>query len=217
MATSLFAQQSDDLVSLRSILDICGLKVDESDVATIENNRVVALDLRNKEVSKDGIAVLPPEISRLSALKVLNCSGNIIETIPMEIGMLTDLQKLDMSSNRIVSLPYTVGNLTKLVNLDLRHNRIADLPTELELCKSLTVLQLWGNKLTTINEGVTRMPALEELYISNNRLTSLPQSIMKMNLRYIDFSGNKLCTLDAALAAWAKKKDAHFAETQKCW
>jgi Leucine-rich repeat (LRR) protein len=217
--TALFAQSSgdDDMAVVQTIITKCGLSSSVQDVAVVENGRVVSLDLRNKEINKDGFSFLPSEIGSLSALKVLNCSGNIIDSMPWEIGMLTDLQKLDMSSNRLVYIVSAIGKLKNLVTLDLRHNRIVELPWGIGECKKLVTLQLWGNKLTSLNDEIVSLPALEELYLNDNRLTSLPPAIMKMKLLYIDFSGNKLCSLDADLTAWAKKKDAHFTETQKCW
>jgi hypothetical protein len=217
--TALFAQESggDDMSVVQAIITQCGLSSSPGDIAVLENGRVVSLDLRNREINKDGISFLPADIGKLTALKVLNCSGNIIDSMPWEIGMLSDLQKLDMSSNRLVYIVPAIGKLKNLVSLDLRHNRIVELPWGIGECKKLLMLQLWGNKLVSLNEEIVSLPVLEELYLNDNRLTSLPPAIMKMKLRYIDFSGNKLCTLDADLAAWAKKKDAHFTETQKCW
>ncbi|MBN1577873.1 MAG: leucine-rich repeat domain-containing protein [Chitinispirillaceae bacterium] len=217
----LTAQDSDyhnDIIDVQNILDRCGMQgTAAQDIYVMENGRVVSLDLKNRDISKDGISFLPPEIGKLTALRVLNCSGNIIDSIPSEIGSLGNLQKLDMSSNRIVVVSPAIGNLSSLTHLDLRHNRIASLPPEIEQCKKLAVLQLWGNKLISLDDAVTRLPALEELYLNDNRLTSLPADIVKLKLRYIDFSGNRLCTLDATISAWAMKKDPHFNETQKCW
>ena len=208
----------NDMFIVQNILEQCGLEgLNAQDVAVVENNRVVSLNLKNREIKKDGISFLPSEVGNLSELRVLVCSGNIIDSMPSEIGSLANLQKLDMSSNRIVGITPAIGKLVNLTNLDLRHNRIERLPSEIVQCKKLVVLQLWGNKLTVLDDAITKMPALQELYLNDNRLTTLPADIVNMKLRYIDFSGNRLCNLDATLTAWAKKKDLHFAEVQKCW
>jgi Leucine-rich repeat (LRR) protein len=219
--SSLFAQDVDynnDIVDVQTIFDRCGLTgVAVQSRTTMENGRVAALDLKNRDISKDGISFLPPEIGKLTALKVLNCSGNILDSIPSEIGALTNLQKLDLSSNRIVIVTPAIGRLANLTHLDLRHNRIVTLPSEIDQCKKLVLLQLWGNKLETLDDAVTRLPALEELYLKDNRLTTLPANLVKMKLNYIDVIGNKLCNLDAPLDEWFKKKDKRYRETQKCW
>ncbi len=211
------AEESDVFV-VQTILEKCGLSDLQADnVAEFQDGRVVKLNLKNRDISKDGITFLPAEVGNLSELRELICSGNIIDSLPSEIGSLVKLEKLDLSSNRLVVLNPAIGKLVNLVNLDLRYNRIERLPPELWECKKLAVLQLWGNKLTTLDEGIIKMPALEELYLNDNRLTMLPAGIMKMKLRYIDVRGNRLCNLDPALTTWLKKKDTHFTSTQKCW
>jgi hypothetical protein len=213
--TTLF---SDDLAIVRNILETCGLSdITAESVSILEDGRVVSLDLKNRDITKDGIVTIPEAIGTLTELRVLGCSGNSIETLPAAIGNLVNLQKLDCGNNRIVVLPAGIGNCINLTVLDLRHNQLAAIPPEIENCKKLKLLQLWGNKLTTLNEAVIRLPALEELYLKDNRLTSLPASIVKLNLRYFDVMGNKLCETTPAMDAWIKKKDQRYKELQKCW
>jgi Leucine-rich repeat (LRR) protein len=209
---------ADDFATVQTILDKCGLSATSiQEITATEDGRIVSLDLKNRDLSKDGISVLPAEIGQLSALKVLICSGNIIDSIPAEIGSCTSLQKLDMSSNRIVAIPPAIGQCVNLTSIDLRHNRIAQIPPEIGNCKKLVILQLWGNKLTSLEEAVVTLPALDELYLKDNRLTTLPASIVKRKFGYIDVIGNKLCDLDSKLDAWMKKVDKRYRETQKCW
>jgi Leucine-rich repeat (LRR) protein len=209
---------ADDMETVKQILEKCGITaVDPASVVIVEEGAVVSLDLNNKEITNDGISFLPPEIGMLSNLRVLSCSGNIIDSLPAEIGNLSNLKKLDCSSNRITMLPATIGNLTKLTHLDMRHNRLAVLPPEIGNCSSLELLQLWGNKLTGIDEAVVRLPALKELYLKDNRLTALPKSIVKLDLGYLDVMGNKLCDPPAEVDKWIRKRDARYRELQKCW
>ena len=209
---------ADDLTIVQNILDKSGISgVSAQSICRMEDGRVVALDLKNKDITKDGMTFLPSDIGNLSELRVLVCSGNIIDSLPAEIGNLTSLQKLDCSSNRITMLPATIGNLVNLTTLDLRHNRIALLPPEIGKCAELELLQLWGNNLTELDEAVVKLPSLKELYLKDNRLTALPVGIVKMDLRYFDIMGNKLCDPPKAVEAWITKKDAHFRELQKCW
>ncbi len=209
---------ADDMETVKQVFEKCGItEADPASVVIIEEGSVVSLDLNNKEITQDGISFLPPEIGMLSNLRVLSCSGNIIDSLPVEIGNLSNLKKLDCSSNRITMLPAAIGNLTKLTHLDMRHNRLAILPPEIGKCKSLVLLQLWGNKLTSIDEAVVRLPALKELYLKDNRLTALPKSIVKLDLGYLDVMGNKLCDLPPEVDKWIRKRDARYRELQKCW
>jgi len=209
---------NNDAAIVQTILTKCELTaLTLEDVATMENGRVVTLDLKNRDISKDGISYLPPEIGNLTELRVLVCSGNMIDSIPPEIASCVNLQKLDCASNRITALPPAIGSLSKLTHLDVRHNRVETIAPEIADCKSLYLLQLTGNKLTELNIAVTKIASLKELYLKDNRLVTLPSAIAKNTYQYIDFIGNKLCTLPPALDAWAKKVDKRYKEQQKCW
>lgn len=211
-------EPSDDIATVQRIIDQCSIKgVSVNDIATIENGRVVSLDLNNRDISGDGLFFLPADIGKLTALRVLSCSKNSIDTLPSQIGSLSELQKLDMSSNRLVALPAQIGDLGNLTHLDLRHNRLSILPSQIGQCAKLVSLQLWGNRLVSLEEAVTRIASLEELYLKDNRLTELPSAITTMKLRYIDVIGNKLCSLDPKIDGWLKKRDPRYLSTQKCW
>lgn len=214
----LWGQSIDDASVVKAIIEKTGAQnITLENATVIENGRVVSLNLSNRDISKDGISFLPPEIGSLTELRELDISGNIIDSLPSEIGNLINLQKLNAGNNRIVELPSTIGKLTNLTHLDLRYNRLAQLPAELEQCKKLKILQLWGNKLVTIGDFITKMSSLEEIYLKDNRLTTLPVGITNMKLRYIDFMGNKICKPDAVLEAWLKKRDKNYKQAQKCW
>lgn len=208
----------NDEAIARGILDNCGLKgLKITDVATIEEGRVVSLDLNNKDISKDGFDKLPPEIGQLTALRSLSFKGNIVEALPPEIGNLVMLEKLDANSNRISALPAEIGKLVNLKDLDLRHNRLETLPVEIGELKNLEFLRLWVNRLTFLPTAIAKLTSLKELYLKDNRLTTLPVEITSMKLEYIDLIGNKLCKLDPKLEAWMIKLDKRYKETQKCW
>ena len=209
----------NDLTVLQSVLEQCGLKdIDAARVATIADGKVIALDLTNPDVSKDGLDKIPADIGKLINLQQFVCKQNIISVLPPEIGNLINLKLLDLSSNRIEALPAEIGKLESLVDLDLRHNRFEALPAEIGHCKKLKYLRLWGNHLTVLTEAITTLPVLKELYLKDNRLESLPLAITSMkSLVYVDFIGNKLCNINPKLDAWIKKKDKKYREAQKCW
>ena len=215
-SATVVAEQSDALI-VETILEKCGLiGLSVNDVAVMENDRVVTLNLANRDVSKDGANNLPAEIGDLTDLRELICSDNIIETIPPEIGNCTNLRKLDLASNRIVILPPEIGKLKNLTYLDLRHNEIEEICPEIGNCSNLQFLWLWGNKLTHLDPSITRLRKLKELYLNDNRLTTLPVGIVGMRFKYIDLTGNKLCSLSSVLDAWAKTIDNEYRNMQKC-
>ncbi len=208
----------NDLAIVTAILNSCGItEVSAQQVTEVENGRVVSLDLSNKDIAKDGISTIPPEIGQLTELKKFSCGNNIITQIPDEIGNLTKLEQLILRSNRIEVLTTAIGKCESLVDLDLQHNQLDVVPGEIAYCKKLTRLWLWGNKLSMLNSAVTQISSLRELYLKDNRLTTLPPGIMKMNLTYFDVIGNKICNASPELKAWLIKKDKRYRETQKCW
>jgi Leucine-rich repeat (LRR) protein len=208
----------NDMAIVTTILNACGMTdVSAQLVTEVANGRVVSLDLSNKEIAKDGISIIPPEIGQLTALKKLLCSNNIITKLPDEIGNLTQLEQLILQSNRIDVLTTAIGKCESLVDLDLRHNQLDVIPGEIAYCKKLTRLWLWGNKLSMLNSAVTQISSLRELYLKDNRLTTLPPGIMKMDLTYFDVIGNKICDASPELKAWLIKKDKRYRESQRCW
>lgn len=209
----------DDTPTVKAILDQCGI-TDQgvSDVAVFENGRAVSLDLTNKDVVKDGFKVLPPDIGKLAALRILICRNNSISVIPLELINCSQLVKLDMRSNSIVEIPLEFGRLTNLVDLDMRNNKLEALPYTIGSLKQLEFLRLWGNLLGSIQASISLLPALKELYLKDNRLTSLPDEIITMkSLTYIDVDGNKLCDIDPKMDSWLKIKDKSYRQGQKCW
>lgn len=207
----------DDVTTVRDILEKCGMSgITVEDVAVIEDGQVVSLNLNNKDISKDGISVLPPDIGKLASLREFSCTDNVIETLPAEIGSCVSLQKINCSSNRIAAIPPEIGNLTNLTHLDVRHNSISVVPAEIKNCINLQYLWLWGNKITVFEPAILKLPKLRELYLKDNRLTTLPPEIIKKKFEYIDFLGNKLCNLPPKIDAWAKKIDNQYKSAQRC-
>jgi hypothetical protein len=212
------SQYADDYMTVKNILRECGIPDAQlSEISKMENGHVVFLDLSNKDVSLDGVKVLPGIIGNLSELRTLIARDNIITAIPPDIFMLRQLKTLILSSNRIASIPAEIGNCINLDSLDLSHNAIESLPGELGDCKNLTYLHLMGNNLTALPLSIAKMPKLKDLHLKDNRLTNLPEGIMSMkSLAYIDFQNNILCNVSPKLEAWLKVKDKQYRALQRC-
>ncbi len=177
-------------------------------IAKAEQEKTTALDLSYKE-----IAVLPPQIGKLSALTELSLSGNELTALPPEIGRLTALSRLDLSHNGLRTLPPEIGRLTALASLDLRYNRLTTLPPEIGRLTALTELRLgsygWaqngiaapaGNQLTALPPEIGRLTALTGLDLSGNLLKSLPPEIGRLTaLTALSLNDNELTALPAEL------------------
>ena len=83
---------------------------EQSSGVTIENGRVVELAFHAFDLT----GAVPAEIGQLTALRVLDLSGNQLTSLPAEIGQLTSLEVLYLANNQLTSLPAEVGQLTSL-------------------------------------------------------------------------------------------------------
>jgi CCR4-NOT transcription complex subunit 6 len=78
--------------------------------------------LINLYLNHNALAVIPPEISKLRHLELLDLSGNSLASVPPELGMLTQLKELYMFDNLIVTLPPELGTLHQLQTLGIEGN-----------------------------------------------------------------------------------------------
>ena len=92
-------------------------------VVTDGQGRVVELDLWSNGI----LGEIPPELSSLSNLRILELRGNSLSgEIPSELGNLTNLEALALSQNRLTGeIPPELGNLPNLRFLLLRGNQLS--------------------------------------------------------------------------------------------
>ncbi|XP_076953694.1 uncharacterized protein LOC143627858 [Bidens hawaiensis] len=142
---------------------------------------------------------IPPSISQLKGLALLNISFNSISgEIPSEIGQLEGLQELVLGKNKLTSnIPNSLGNLRKLAQIDLSNNELqGSIPVSFRGFERLTSMDLSMNKLNgSIPREVLNLPSLSTiLNFSSNSLTgSLPQEIANLDgVVTIDLSNNRL-------------------------
>jgi len=160
-------------------------------IEACRKQRETALNL-----SEIGLTTIPPEISRLTALRALYLSNNQLTTLPPEIGHLAALEALWLTTNQLTTLPAEIGRLTALTTLNLGANQLTTLPPEIGRLTAIKELTLYKNKLTSLPPELGRLTALTTLYLGSNQLTTLPPAISRLNaLTELDLSGNNLMAL----------------------
>ena len=208
--------QSDDPAVVKSILALNEIEVEVEEIVKIREGRIIELNLNNTDYSREGIKILPPEIGKLTELRVLTINDNDLTTLPKEVFNLTELRTLEIKNNDLISLPPGIRKLSRLRKLDLRNNEIEKLPKEIGKLTSLVKLQLWGNELRQLPYTIGNLSSLKELYLRGNDLTSLPVTITKLRLTYLDILDNQLCNLPGKIIKWLKKYDMDFKSLQIC-
>ena len=150
---------------------------------------------------------IPPEISQLSHLEVLDLSHGKLNDIPPELGQLSRLEVLNLSHNQLSRIPPELGNLSNLNRLHLSSNQLSgNIPPELGALSSLENLRLDNNQLSgTIPPELGNLSNLRWLYLSNNQFSgSLPLEMSALsNLNTFAFNDTNLCEpKDAAFQEW---------------
>ncbi len=131
----------------------------------------------NLDLSELGLNSLPPEISQLTALTMLNLFSNQLCTLPPEIGQLTSLTELNLSINQLSNLPAEIGQLSALTELDLSNNQLSNLPAEIGRLSVLRKLNVEDNELFTLPPEIGQLSAITRLRLGSNKLRSLPPEI----------------------------------------
>lgn len=78
--------------------------------------------LLNLYLNHNSLASVPPEISKLRHLELLDLSGNNLSSLPPELGMLTQLKELYLFDNNLTSIPPQFGTLHQLQTIGVEGN-----------------------------------------------------------------------------------------------
>ncbi len=78
--------------------------------------------LINLYLNHNALSHVPPEISKLRHLELLDLSGNNLNTLPAELGMLTQLREFYLYDNHLVNIPPHFGSLHQLQTLGIEGN-----------------------------------------------------------------------------------------------
>lgn len=208
--------QTQDATIVKTIFSANDLNWSFDNRIKTENERIIFLDLSQRDFSSPGIKVLPPEIGDLSELRTLIINDNDLTTLPKELFNCKKLKKLEIRSNSLMIIPASLKQLVHLQELDLRNNELDHLNASIGSLKSLKKLQLWGNRLTTLPPQIGKLSKLQELFLNGNRLTELPESIRNLRINYIDVQNNYLCNPSKTIDKWLKRFDRKYKGIQNC-
>ena len=173
-------------------------RVDTWEGVTVENDRVVGLNLGSYLASVGLIGSIPEELSNLTMIRELRLNSNQLSgSLPDSWSALVYLQYLDMSSNQLSgTLPGSWSSLVNIKTLFLSGDHLTgSLPASWSTMVSLQNLDLGHNELTG------SLPAswlslmsknLAAIQLRSNQLSSLPDLSQFTQLVFIDISGNLL-------------------------
>jgi len=141
------------------------------------------------------VGTLPPELSLLSKLDVVNLHGNSISgAIPSELGLWQDATLVQLTNNSLTStLPTELGQLSQIKTLTFAYNQITGvLPTELAHLTTMEVFSMSNNRLQgTIPTEFGLLSNLEGLFLYENpelggTLPSQLGELRKLNYLHLD-------------------------------
>jgi nucleoside phosphorylase len=175
---------------------------DSSEVARAHSSAMRAVSskfahlISRLDLTGNGLTSLPPEIRRLTHLRILDLTHNELPDLPPEIGELTELTSLNVMSNRLKSLPHEIAGLVRLNSLGLSFNRVTTLPAEVAGLVRLKSLDLSHNEMKALPPEVGLLTSLESLTLYYNHLTTLPPDIAGLvRLKSLDLGDNEIKAL----------------------
>lgn len=116
-----------------------------------------------------------PSIEKLSKLRELNLSNNLLTQLHLNAAYLSEV---DLSRNQFGSWPLSFNSLSHLSTLRLDRNKL----TSLEGINSLSLKSLVfsHNCLTRLPDSFTSLHNLNEIYLDHNQFKIMPACLFKM-------------------------------------
>lgn len=161
-------------------------------------------ELQILDIEGNKVTSLPETFGKLRRMRILLLGDNNVEYIPWKaLENFSDLFELDISCNNLSGdlVPSSIEKITlsALSNLDVHSNNLETLPSNLHL-PSLTQFNATQNSLTTTGSFFTAAPRLAHLSIAQNQLSILPDGIIHLAyLRSLDISNNVIEHIDPRL------------------
>ncbi|KAJ4958058.1 hypothetical protein NE237_025169 [Protea cynaroides] len=142
---------------------------------------------------------IPPSISNLANLTLLNLSSNLLNgSIPPDLHRMSTLERVFLSNNSLSGqIPSAFGNITHLGLLDLSKNKFSgSIPDSFSNLSQLRRLLLYENHLSgAIPQSLGKCINLEILDLSHNRMSGrIPSEVARLTglKLYLNLSNNAL-------------------------
>lgn len=135
-------------------------------------------------------------VTELSALEVLevtspNLKRHVIEEIPPDIGRLSALRVLHLRGHKVKKLPDSLADLKQLRSLDLLGSPFERLPARFCELENLEALDLsCCQNLTALPEHIGRLRGLRTLMARDTGIRALPASFAELRLTHVELPGD---------------------------
>ena len=165
---------------------------------TVENGRVVSLDLSDLVTSVGLTGSLPNELSNLTEIRTINLANNqLTGNLPVSWSALVKLELLNLQQNQFAgTLPSEWSALINLRWISLLLNQLSgNLPSSWSAMVNLGSIYLGENQLTgTLPTSWSALINLDTLILENNQLSgTLPNSWSSLvKLAVFSLGGNQL-------------------------
>lgn len=164
--------------------------------------------LRNLDLSKNKLSVVPDSISKFKHLKQLNLECNKLECLPDTLANVSKIELINVSNNLISSLPAAYCSLSNLKQIYLSGNKFAAFPKQLLGLKNLEVVDLSRNKISEIPVGMAELYATE-LNLSQNEISIISEDMhMAPKLKILRLEENCL-SIDAIRPSLLRDSKLH--------
>jgi len=158
----------------------------------LENKNAI-LEIKELDLGKGSLSVVPPEIELFKNLEVLNLSENRLTELPPQICYLIQLRQLYLHQNALTQLPPQICCLINLETLGLAINNFIDFPPQICNMISLKNLDLDGNNISELPPQICQLINLEQFCLSENNFIEFPLAICNMiNLKRLYLDGNNI-------------------------
>ncbi|XP_038064629.1 protein flightless-1 homolog isoform X2 [Patiria miniata] len=156
------------------------------------------VNLSDVDLSFNHLSGVPEGLYKLSSLKRLNLSSNVITELSSAMDTWVNLQTLNLSRNKLSCLPSALCKLTSLKRLYISCNQIDfdGIPIGIGKLMNLEQFVAADNNLESIPEGLCRCPKIKKLILTKNRILTLPEAIhLITDLEVLDIRDNPDCVM----------------------
>ncbi|GAX83504.1 hypothetical protein CEUSTIGMA_g10929.t1 [Chlamydomonas eustigma] len=154
------------------------------------------INLKDLEIRKVRLGILPSEISQLQQLTAMTFTNCNLKSIPAEVGELSGLRRLSCTGNQDLTLPASLAQLSslKILNLSWTQSNLAEVfELSSESFKGLEELKLIGNLIRSLPPAIKSLVSLKVLVLSMNQIESLPPEVSALtSLSHLDVSLNNI-------------------------